>query len=106
MAKASKAKKRVQHKKGEAIGSLSDLSSGDYVVHVTHGIGVFEGIHKIESQGIVKDYIKIRYAKNDILYVPVTQLDLVSKYIGPREDAVVKLHRLGSSEWQKTRARV
>lgn len=106
VAKPTKSKKVPRHKKGEAISSLSDLSVGDYVVHVVHGIGIFEGIHKINMQGIVKDYIKIRYAKNDILYVPVTQLDLVSKYIGPREDAVVKLHRLGGSEWQKTRARV
>ena len=54
---------------------------------MTHGIGVFDGIHKLELQGVVKDYIKIKYAGSDILYVPVTQLDLVSKYIGPREDA-------------------
>ncbi len=106
VAKPTKAKRAHRHKKGEAIFSLSDLSVGDYVVHVVHGIGIFEGIHKINVQGIVKDYIKIRYANNDILYVPVTQLDLVSKYIGPREDAVVKLHKLGGTEWQKTRARV
>lgn len=84
-------------RKGEEIRSLSDLSPGDYVVHVTHGIGVFDGIHKLELQGVVKDYIKIKYAGSDILYVPVTQLDLVSKYIGPREDAHVKLNRLHSS---------
>ena len=73
---------------------------------MTHGIGVFDGIHKLELQGVVKDYIKIKYAGSDILYVPVTQLDLVSKYIGPREDAHVKLNRLHSTEWQKTRQRV
>ena len=89
-----------------AVHSLSELSPGDYVVHTAHGIGVFEGIHKLEMDGIVKDYIKIRYSKGDMLYVPVTQLDLVSKYIGPREDAKVKLHRLGGTEWQKTRQRV
>ena len=99
-----KGKKRP--KNSQEIYSLAELSPGDYVVHSAHGIGVFEGIHKIDMQGVVKDYIKVRYAKNDTLYVPVTQLDLVSKYIGPREDAQVRLHRLGGTEWQKTKARV
>lgn len=79
---------------------------GDYVVHSSHGIGVFEGIHKLDLHGVIKDYIKVRYAKNDTLYVPVTQLDLVSKYIGPREDSTVKLNRLGGTEWQKAKTRV
>ncbi|WBY63898.1 transcription-repair coupling factor [Thermocaproicibacter melissae] len=91
---------------GQEITDISDLTPGDYVVHATHGIGVFEGIHKIEMQGIVKDYIKVRYAKGDTLYVPVTQLDMVSKYIGPREDAAVRLNRIGGTDWQKAKARV
>ncbi|MDD6033234.1 MAG: transcription-repair coupling factor [Oscillospiraceae bacterium] len=98
--------KKPKKRKGEEIRSLSDLTQGDYVVHVTHGIGVFDGIHKLDVHGVVKDYIKIKYAGSDILYVPVTQLDLVSKYIGPREDSKVKLNRLHSGEWQKTRQRV
>ncbi len=98
--------KKAKKRKGEEIRSLSDLTEGDYVVHVTHGIGIFAGIHKLELQGVVKDYIKIKYAGSDILYVPVTQLDLVSKYIGPREDAHIKLNRLHSTEWQKTRQKV
>jgi len=98
--------RKLKKKKGEEIKSLSDISKGDYVVHVTHGIGIFDGIHKIELQGIIKDYIKIKYAGADILYVPVTQLDLVSKYIGPREDGNLRLNKLNSGEWQKTRARV
>ncbi len=100
------AAKKVKRKKGEEIKSLSDLEKGDYVVHVTHGIGVFDGIHKIELHGIIKDYIKIKYAGADTLYVPVTQLDLVSKYIGPREDGHLRLNKLNSGEWQKTRSRV
>ena len=79
---AAKAKKK-KDKNSKEISSLSELSPGDYVVHSAHGIGVFEGIHKLAMNGIVKDYLKVRYAKNDTLYVPVTQLDLVSKYIGP-----------------------
>ncbi len=103
---AVKAKKTKRDKNSKEITSLSELSPGDYVVHAAHGIGVFEGIHKLEMNGITKDYIKVRYAKSDTLYVPVTQLDMVSKYIGPREDAGVKLHRLGGQEWQKQKARV
>ncbi len=99
-----KAKKRNPNT--QELYSLSELTPGDYVVHATHGIGVFEGIHKIDMQGIIKDYIKVRYAKKDTLYVPVTQLDLVAKYIGPREDSLVKLSRLGGAEWQKAKARV
>jgi len=101
-----KPKKAKRSKNSQEIYSLADLAPGDYVVHATHGIGVFEGIHKLEMQGIVKDYIKLRYAKKDTLYVPVTQLDMVSKYIGPREDSTVKLNRLGGTEWQKAKARV
>lgn len=100
------ARKQKHRKRGEEIRSLSDISVGDLVVHVSHGIGCFEGIHKLDLQGVVKDYIKIRYAGTDILYVPVTQLDLVSKYIGPKEDSGVKLNKMGGAEWNKTRARV
>ncbi|MCI6496880.1 MAG: transcription-repair coupling factor, partial [Anaeromassilibacillus sp.] len=103
---AKPSKKRKTIKSGEAIYSLSELTPGDYVVHSTHGIGIFGGIHKIDTQGIVKDYIKISYAKGDVLYVPVTQLDLVSKYIGPKENSTVKISRLGGTEWQKAKTRV
>lgn len=99
-------KKKRRHKEGKAIKALSDLHTGDYVVHVSHGIGVFEGIVKRDMHGVIKDYIKIRYAGTDALFVPVTQLDLVSKYIGAAEGANVRLNKLNSVEWQKTRARV
>lgn len=99
----SSAKKKKNQK---PIHSLSDLAQGDFVVHSIHGIGVFEGIHKIEMDKVTKDYIKVRYAKKDTLYVPVTQLDLISKYIGPKEDSNVRLNRLGGTEWQKAKARV
>lgn len=102
--KAAAKKRKSKH--AQELYSLSELTVGDYIVHASHGIGVFEGIHKINMQGVVKDYIKVRYAKKDTLYVPVTQLDLVSKYIGPREDATIKLSKLGGQDWQKTKARV
>ncbi|MDL2233020.1 transcription-repair coupling factor [Ruminococcaceae bacterium OttesenSCG-928-L11] len=99
-------KRKRRHKDGKKIKALSDLAFGDYVVHTAHGIGVFEGIVKRDMHGVIKDYIKIRYAGTDALFVPVTQLDLVSKYIGAAEGGVVRLHKLNSVEWQKTRARV
>lgn len=99
-------KKKSSRSNSKAVFSLAELSAGDYVVHTAHGVGQFEGIHKIDMHGIVKDYIKIKYAKGDILYVPVTQLDLVAKYIGPREEANVKLNKLGGIEWQKAKNRV
>ncbi|HCC35247.1 MAG TPA: transcription-repair coupling factor [Ruminococcaceae bacterium] len=99
-------RRRRKKNVGEQLNSLDQLKPGDYVVHASHGIGVFEGIEKKQVQGITKDYIKIRYAKGDLLYLPVTQLDLVSKYIGPKENGAVKVNRLGGAEWQKARSRV
>ncbi len=100
-------KKRSRPKNSKEIGSLDELHRGDYVVHEAHGIGVFDGINRITNEGVTKDYIKIKYAKTDVLYVPVTQLDLVSRYIGAAgEDGSIRLNRLGGTEWQKTRTRV
>lgn len=99
-------KRRLNRHAGAEIHSLSELTVGDYIVHAAHGIGVYEGIHRLEVQGVLKDYLKLKYDKGDTLYVPVTQLDLVSKYIGTKDDVKVRLHRLGGQEWQKTKARV
>ena len=99
-------KRRAQVKNKNAFNSLEEMHRGDYIVHNAHGIGVFEGVTKLEAGGAVKDYIKILYDKGDILYVPVTQLDQVSKYIGSASDSPVKLNKLGGKEWQKTRSRV
>ncbi len=87
------------------IESCSDLSVGDYVVHETHGIGRFAGIVKMQVDGFEKDYIKLCYAGTDLLYVPATQLDLVSKYTGGGEEHPVKLSKMGGTEWAKTRSR-
>jgi len=104
---AGEKKPKKRHvKKGQEIGSLDSLKKGDYVVHETHGIGIFDGINRITNDRVTKDYIKIKYAKSDVLYVPVTQLDLVSRYIGSANDGNLKINRLGGSEWQKTRRRV
>lgn len=100
-------KKRYRNKAENAFHSLDELHKGDYIVHNIHGVGVFDGIENLSVQGVTKDYIKIKYAKGDVLYVPVTQLDLVSKYIGPRDDSkAVKLNRLGGKEWEKSKQKV
>lgn len=103
-----KKRANARFKKGQGIHSLDELKKGDYVVHRMHGIGVFDGIQKLEVGKIVKDYIKIKYAKGDVLYLPVTQLDLVSKYIGPHDESgkTVKLNRIGTGDWEKTKSKV
>jgi len=104
--KTATSKKSRIKKNANAFNSLDELHRGDYVVHLSHGIGVFDGINTITTAGITKDYIKIKYAGKDVLYVPVTQLDLVSKYIGSSEDGGVRLNRLGGDGWKKTRGKV
>jgi len=94
-----------KRKKAEIINSLTDISVGDLVVHNTYGIGVFEGVQKLTDEHISKDYIKIRYAGTDVLYVPVTQLDLISRYIGTGDQSTVKLSKMNSDVWQKTKTR-
>ena len=89
----------------QRIESCADLSVGDYVVHENHGIGKFAGIVKMQVDGFEKDYIKINYAGTDSLYVPATQLDMVSKYTGAGEDKPVRLSKMGGTEWVKTRSR-
>ncbi len=103
---AENRKKPKRPKNAKEIGSLDELKNGDLVVHASHGIGIFDGINHITTAGVKKDYIKIKYKGTDVLYVPVTQLDLVSKYIGSAEEGSVKINRLGSQEWQKTKQRV
>ncbi len=89
----------------QKLNSYADLSAGDYVVHEVHGIGRFAGIIKMKVDGFEKDYIKICYAGTDTLYVPATQLDMVTKYLGGAEDSKVKLSKMGGAEWTKTRTR-
>lgn len=94
-----------RRKKAEIINSLDEIAVGDPVVDNTYGIGIFEGVENIRENGVSKDYIKIRYQGSDILYVPVTQLDTISRYIGNADAAGFKLSKLHSDQWQKTKAR-
>lgn len=89
----------------QRIESYADLSVGDLVVHENHGIGKFTGIVRMQVDGYDKDYVKIAYAGSDVLYVPATQLDLVTKYTGAGEETVVKLSKIGGAEWEKRRTR-
>ena len=98
-------KKRSVDSNRRKLDSYADLSVGDLVVHEYHGIGRFSGIVKMKVDGAEKDYVKIAYAGTDSLYVPATQLDLVSKYIGGGEDKVVKLSKMGGAEWTKVKTR-
>ena len=99
-----KKRRNIKHRAGD-IHSLEELHPGDYIVHTLHGIGIYSGVKPVTTQGVTKDYIQITYAKGDVLYVPVTQLDLVSKYIGTSENARVKINTLGSQDWTRTKAR-
>mgnify|MGYP000029511206 FL=1 len=99
-----KRKTPEQFKAGETI-IFSDLKVGDYIVHRTNGVGQFVGINTIQAAGVTKDYIKIKYKDDGILYVPTSSLDNVKKYIGSG-DGAPRLNKLGSKDWAKAKARV
>ncbi|GKU26140.1 transcription-repair coupling factor [Clostridium folliculivorans] len=104
-AKRKSVRKSPKQKGVSKIKSFAELKLGDYVVHANHGVGVYKGIKQIDVSGHKRDYLDIEYAKGDKLYVPVDQLDLVQKYIGS-EGKSPKISKLGSSDWQKAKAKV
>ena len=85
---------------------FADLKPGDIVVHQTHGIGQFIGVNTITADGVTKDYIKIKYKNDDILYVPTNSLDSVRKYIGGGDNSSPRLNKLGGKEWSATTSKV
>ena len=96
-------------KTANTYNSIEELKPGDFVVHETYGIGQFKAIEQIEFDGVKKDYITIIYAKGDKLQIPITKLEMISKYVGPKSEdnaKPVKLSSLSSSVWEKTKARV
>ena len=103
----SKGQTRRKEKKAatnrQKLNAFTDLSPGDLVVHENYGIGRFVAMEQIRVDGAVKDYVKIAYQGSDTLFVPATQLDMVSKYIGGGEDGNVRLNKIGSDAWQKTK---
>ncbi len=84
---------------------FADLKIGDYIVHQRYGIGIYIGVNTIKADGTIKDYIKIKYKNDDILYIPTSDLDSIRKYIGG-ETIPPKIHRLGGKEWENTKAKV
>ena len=102
--KKKKKKKKVYQ--GQKINDFNELRVGDYVVHESHGLGVYQGIEKVEVDKIVKDYMKISYRDGGILYVLATGLDVIQKYASAEAGTKPKLNKLGTQEWNKTKSRV
>ena len=99
-----KSKKKM--KSGQKILSYADLEVGDYVVHTAYGIGKYLGIQNLTVGGVSRDYINIQYAGTDKLFLPVDNLDMVSKYIGAHsDDGLLKLSKMGGGDWQKAKSR-
>ncbi|MEG1879848.1 MAG: transcription-repair coupling factor, partial [Oscillospiraceae bacterium] len=100
-------KKRTRHlaSKGDKLQSFTDLNQGDFIVHQNYGIGQYVGIEQLSVAGIRKDYLKINYKGDDVLYVPTDQLDMVYKHIS-KDGVRIKLNHLGGGDWTKTKQRV
>lgn len=101
-----KKKTKVKHYEGKSIAGFSELSIGDHVVHEFHGLGIYRGIEKIERDGIIKDYIKIEYAKGECLYVQASQIGTLQKYGSSDTHSRLKLNSLSTNEWSRTKSRV
>ena len=100
-----KKKKKRRRYEGQKIQDFAELKPGDYVVHENHGLGIYQGIEKIEVDKVTKDYMKISYAEGGILYIPVSQMDLIQKYAGS-DAKKPKLNKLGTTQWVKTKTQV
>ncbi|MBQ4518943.1 MAG: transcription-repair coupling factor [Clostridia bacterium] len=96
--------RRKKVAKGNKLNSFNDLDIGDFVVHTTHGIGQYVGLDTLTVEGHYKDYLKIKYAGDDFLYVPCDQLDLLQKYIG--KEARVRLSKMGGTDFARQKAKV
>lgn len=90
---------------GERIASFTDLKAGDYVVHDIHGVGIFDGVVQLNTEGVKRDYLLIRYLGSDKLYVPTDQFDRVQKFIGAEHNSP-KLNKLGGGEWERQKSKV
>jgi transcription-repair coupling factor (superfamily II helicase) len=97
-------KPKTAEKRGKPIKTFTDIRKGDYVVHENHGIGKFIGVEQLTIQKVKKDYLKIKYAGEDMLYVPVEQMDMIQKYIGA-DGAAPRINKLSGGEWKKVKAK-
>lgn len=100
-----KSKKASKDFLGEMLNSYNDLTVGDFVVHQSYGIGKYLGVETVETYGVVKDYIKIEYKDGGMLYVPVTSLEYIKKYVCD-EGFEPKINKLGTKDWEKTKHKV
>lgn len=101
-----KKKKKKKIYEGQKINDFNELKVGDYVVHESHGLGIYQGIEKVEVDKIVKDYMKISYRDGGILYVLATGLNVIQKYASADAGAKPRLNKLGTQEWNKTKSKV
>ena len=99
-----KKRKSETFKQGDKV-VFADLKVGDYVVHRRYGIGIYIGVNTITADGTTRDYLKLKYAGDDILYIPTNALDEIRKYVGG-EEIGLKLNKLGSKDWEKTTNKV
>ena len=98
-------KYKTKFKYSVKISDISNLTKGDYVVHESYGIGMYNGVITLENKGIYKDYLEIMYKNNDKLYIPVSKIELISKY-STKDGMMPKINSLGGSDWKKTKLRV
>lgn len=106
LARRARGKTKAKKSNRDRVKSYTDLTPGDLVVHEHHGIGRFVGMESITVDGSVRDFVKIAFAGTDFLYVPATNLDLISKYIGGGSDSEkTRLNKLGGTDWAKARTR-
>lgn len=103
--KSTKKTRRSPKYKGKGIGSLNEISTGDYVVHEKYGLGIYRGMEKIETEGIARDFINIEYRDNSNLFIPASQLEVIQKYAGGNQVSP-KLNKLGGNEWEKAKSKV
>lgn len=97
-------KPKTTEKRGKPIKTFTDIRKGDYVVHENHGIGKFIGVEQLTVQKVKKDYLKIKYAGEDMLYVPVEQMDMIQKYVGA-DGGAPRINKLSGGEWKKVKAK-
>ena len=100
-----KKKYKTKFKYAVKISDISNLSKGDYIVHESYGIGMYNGVITLENKGKYKDYLEIIYKNNDKLYIPVSKIELISKY-STKDGIAPKINSLGGSEWKKTKLKV
>ena len=101
-------KRRVKFKytNSEKIRNYQELNIGDYIVHISHGIGLYEGIENIEVNGVHKDFLKIVYDGGDIIYVDINNMNYIQKYTASTDNRKPQLNKLGTKKWQQVKNKV